>query len=288
MSKTLTREFEKLPPRGAQLFELVKDLDAPFGFERSFKMQENRFYPNRILFSVGKLDIGAEPEGKIIDICHRLQMPSELLPFARGVLGNANIIHFGYEEHENGSIYKTYFEYEASYRDQREQARETLRSIHLCSAVKWDTGHPARHTITEYTVYPALSRAQRLERMRAIYSNINNNNNNNNNALPLRLAAEIMALASRLIPEDDIFYLEAKEATNPRTSFDINIYNAELTMETLQGPVMELADYYSLDKTAFTDFFTTIKHKTFGHLSSGIDRNGKDFFSIYYGVEGYR
>jgi len=272
-------ELGHLSSHGALLFELIKNLKVAFGFERSFKMQEKFFLPNRILFSVAKLGIGADHDQKIIEICRRLKIPSELLAFANESLAKANVIHFGYEENESGCIYKTYFEYEANYREQRDMASKTQRSIHLCSAIKWDINQPDRHTITQYTVYPSLSRAQRLQRMLAIY--------NGKNSTPLRIATKILELASTIIEDDDIFYLEAKEETNPRTSFDINIYNAELAIEQLQALIMELADYYFLDQEAFTKFFTTIKTETFGHLSSGIDRNGKDFFSVYYGVEGY-
>ena len=278
-NKTRLPEFVQLSPHGELLFELIKNLNVAFGFERSFKMQEKIFLPNRILCSVGKLGIGSDHDKKIIEICRRLNIPPDLLDFANESLTKANVIHFGYEDNESGSIYKTYFEYEARYREQHDAASKTHRSIHLCSAIKWDINHPDRHTITQYTVYPSLSRTQRLERMLAIY--------NDKNSTPLHIATKIFEMASRTIEDEDIFYLEAKEETNPRTSFDINIYNAEFAMEKLQALIMELADYYSLDKEAFTQFFTTIKTKTFGHLSSGIDRNGKDFFSIYYGVEGY-
>ena len=44
-NKTRLPEFVQLSPHGELLFELIKNLNVAFGFERSFKMQEKIFLP---------------------------------------------------------------------------------------------------------------------------------------------------------------------------------------------------------------------------------------------------
>ena len=48
---------------------------------------------------------------------------------------------------------------------------------------------------------------------------------------------------------------------------------------------MRLADTYDLDPQEFAIFCDGIASKRFGHLAGGTDREGRDFVTVYYGVE---
>jgi len=84
---------------------------------------------------------------------------------------------------------------------------------------------------------------------------------------------------------DDMHYLEVEEEGNPRKSFDINAYKAHLHLEELAPVLTDLARRYSIPQQKFQDLMGDISGKIFGHLSGGIDRSGRDFFTIHYGVE---
>ena len=45
--------------------------------------------------------------------------------------------------------------------------------------------------------------------------------------------------------------------------------------------------HYSIPSEAFHTLYNPVKTEIFGHLAGGIDRDGKDFLAVYYGVEGY-
>ena len=83
----------------------------------------------------------------------------------------------------------------------------------------------------------------------------------------------------------DILYMDVTEDNNPRRSFDINMYRAGLRMEALYPLLMEMSDRYSVAGQQFKTFFETVKARRFGHLSGGTDREGRDFFTLHYGVE---
>jgi hypothetical protein len=56
-------------------------------------------------------------------------------------------------------------------------------------------------------------------------------------------------------------------------------------MEELKPFLSNLADYYDLDQFEFSIFCDQIASKRFGHLAGGSDREGRDFITVYYGVE---
>jgi hypothetical protein len=75
------------------------------------------------------------------------------------------------------------------------------------------------------------------------------------------------------------------EKGNPRNSFDINLYKSGVRIEEIKPFLVKLADYYDLDPQEFSVFCDQIASKRFGHLAGGLDREGRDFMTIYYGVE---
>jgi hypothetical protein len=44
--------------------------------------------------------------------------------------------------------------------------------------------------------------------------------------------------------------------------------------------------HYSIPSGEFDHLFEQVGDKIFGHLSGGIDREGKDFLTTYYEIEG--
>ena len=65
------------------------------------------------------------------------------------------------------------------------------------------------------------------------------------------------------------------------------MYRAALELRELHPFLSEMCQHYSISSETFQAIYDQVKTKIFGHLSGGIDREGKDFLTVYYGVEGY-
>jgi hypothetical protein len=46
-----------------------------------------------------------------------------------------------------------------------------------------------------------------------------------------------------------------------------------------------MGQHYAIPSEEFHPLYEGVKNKTFGHIAGGIDREGRDFLTVYYGVE---
>jgi hypothetical protein len=51
--------------------------------------------------------------------------------------------------------------------------------------------------------------------------------------------------------------------------------------------LLRMCQHYCTPPEQFAPLYARVKARTFGHLSGGIDREGRDFLTVYYGVKGY-
>jgi hypothetical protein len=270
---------EILPEKASLLFQLMKNFNVEVGLERSFKMSKNTLLGNRFLLGIGKRAIGQDADAKILDISERTGMPENFMESFGEHLSEANYVHFGFEQNRKTSIYKAYLEFYEKI--EREIKKEPNQSgpllLHL--GYKWDASDNAKRTVTRYNWYRLLSVDAILARFSRILDP-------HRHGRLLEIAKGILTLASARVPSDDILYLEVSEENNPRISFDINMYRANLTLEELYPFLLNVCLHYSIPSEEFYTLYDRVKNKTFGHLSGGIDREGKDFLTVYYGVEG--
>lgn len=257
---------------------LVEDLNIKYGFERSFKVVHGRVLTNRFLLGFRKHRLGAHPDSRILDVCDRLGMPADFRAAYTHSLPDAQYVHFGFEESERGSLYKAYLEFYEKVEAEiiRRPGGSDSYLIHL--GCKWAPGVERRGVFTRYAWYPCLSVKTMLARVSALLDPETH-----------RVAFEITkgtvsAVGDRLA-RSDIFYVEATEDENPRRSFDINMYRARLRLEELEPLLLEMARHYAVSAEEFRLLYDSIKTRTFGHLSGGIDRQGRDFLTVYYGLE---
>ena len=101
----------------------------------------------------------------------------------------------------------------------------------------------------------------------------------------LEISEGIVTQASERISRNDIQYLEVTEESNPRKSFDINIYKAKFQLEELYPFLLKTMQHYSIPFERFRPMYERIKTKRFGHLAGGVDREGRDFLTVYFGVK---
>jgi len=74
------------------------------------------------------------------------------------------------------------------------------------------------------------------------------------------------------------------EENNPRSSFDLNVYSANLRMKEVYPFLVQMCRHYSIPDETFQALYEQVKDMIFGHLAGGIDRKGKDFLTVYFGI----
>jgi hypothetical protein len=262
------------------LFHLIKNLNVEYGFERSFKISEKTLLGNRFLFTISKHSIRQDPPERILNICRRMEMPKKLFEVFNKNLPSANYVHFGFEEDKKSYIYKAYLEFWTDRENEIKNRPNRLDPFLVHLGFKWDVSEPARCVVSRYTCYPSLSVEKILERIAKVFDR-------ERYRAPLEIARSIVGLASTRISHDKIFHVDVEEENNPRKSFDMNMYSAKLRLEELYPLLLDMCRHYSIPPEEFHILYDQFKTKVFGHLSGGIDREGKDFLTVYYGVEGH-
>ena len=92
----------------------------------------------------------------------------------------------------------------------------------------------------------------------------------------------ILNLGTGKVGPEAFLYFEAEEGYNPRTSFDINMYSAKLQVNELYPLLLDMAGYFSIPLDRFNHFYEAVNDFRFGHLTGGKDREGRDFFTVYF------
>jgi hypothetical protein len=246
------------------LLRLIKGLHVEFGLERSFKVLPGVLLTNRFLLSLYKDAVSRE---RLLDLCQELGLPDHFRePLLRG-LPDAKLLHFGFEENETGSIYKVYLEM---------SIKSRLYPFLLYQGFKWDSADPARGSLARYTCYPSFTPKDMVERISLAFHGTGSGE-------PFDIAKSIVGMAADITQE--ILYLDVAEDNNKRRSFDINMYKSGIALFALYPLLSRIRDHYSVPLPQFQALFESVKEKRFGHLSGGIDREGRSFFTVHFGVE---
>ncbi len=260
------------------LFNLLDSLQAPYGLERSFRICTGTLQGSRFLLSLHTKSLGDQARPRILDICRRMIMPADFQQAIEEHLGEADIIHLGFEGHGNRCLYKVYLERGAALRQEVAPAEPSgPRLLHL--AFKWDPDNALCRFVTRYVWYPALAIRQIDSRLSEIFHGQEHRES-------LEITRGLLEIAGRRIGAEKVLYLEAAEEGTPRKSFDINLYAAGLQLQDMYGPLSKMCRHFSIPYEEFHALYEPVKARSFGHISGGIHREREEFFSVYYGVEG--
>jgi len=257
-------------------FRLLDRLNIKPSFERSFKVKEKTLLKNRFLLGFEKDLIRPSPNEKILDFCERIGMPAELMGAFLANLPEASIVGFGFGENETTCTVRAYLEFGIRYyRAMKNKPHDPDPYLsHL--GFKWDVSDNAISVVTRYTCYPAYTTEDMLERL-------SNDLYGQNGSSPYEIVKGILDLGASKVGNDKFLFLSVNEESNPRNSFDINIYRANLRMEEIYPFLLEMCRLYSIPDEKFHDLYEPIKTQIFGHIAGGIDRKGNDFLTIYFG-----
>jgi hypothetical protein len=261
-------------PQGARaMHELVRRLVPSFGLERSFKLSPGRVRDDRVIFGLRRALLERDA---LLDACSALRMPQDYVSQVDAALEQANTVGFGYEGDDAGGVYKVYLEFWDALRARLQREPRNLEPTTLFLGFKWPArGGPG--ALARYTCYPLLPVAGIAERLRALYDGAE--------ASPsCEAALAILEFATRRIGDDSFVYVEAAEDGNPRKSFDLNLYKARLSVRELKAPLAALAEHFAIEPAATAGVLAT--ERQLGHLSGGRGRDGRDFLTVYYEIEG--
>lgn len=243
------------------------------GMETSFKMAERKLLANRFLLGITNNQSQSE---EIIHICQQINMPPAHLEAFKENLSDANIVGIGFEESQSGCVYKVYLEFWDKIKNEIRTKQNKTAPLLMFLGFKWDPQDNNKAALAHYICYPLLSVANILKKVSNMYA-----------AASDRVAGEIargivMHAAGRIDTSRDSFiYLEVGEEHQPHRSFDINLYKANLQLKELYPLLSRICRHYSIPSEEFDRIYEPLSTNICGHLSGGIDRQDKDFLSIY-------
>ena len=247
---------------------------APQHFqERSFRLSQGQLQANRFLLSINSAQLPADALERSWAICRHLGLPQTLRGEVERAFAGAAHVHFGFEGEPERTLCKLYLERRIDAREAT-RARETGEPALLYTSFKWDTAR-SNHVVSLYHLWPGLGAEGMAARMEQAFAGADP-------ALTAQALAVLEACARRL-PGERLQYLEVTEAGQPRLSFDLNAYDAGLTLRDLQPVLFALRDQFAIAPGRFQALYDQVKGKRFGHLAGGIHRDGRPFFNVYYG-----
>ncbi len=253
---------------------------AARGFERSFKMSEKTLLPNRFLIGVNKKELGADGDTRILEICRETGMPKSLLKDFEERLSEVNFVLFGFEENEKSCVHKVYLEYYDLYPEALKKGQGREEPFLLHRGYKWDAGDRRKKAVTDYSWYPGLSAPGMNERITALYGGAGT-------SCSEEAMVQILDAAAERVDPGRFIFLEVTEEKNPRNSLDINVYDAGLRLRELDRILDKACRDFSVPPEEFQKHYENFHDGILGHVGGGIDRAGRDFFTIYFEPQGF-
>jgi hypothetical protein len=145
-------------------------------------------------------------------------------------------------------------------------------------AVKWSPGRSESARISYYYNPPAISLEEVSGCLEHVYT-----------ACPASRAyaitLELLSLPEICSLEGDMMLMLVTEEGTDRLSFDVNLYDAEIDLDSISTRLDAVADYFEVDKRAWRELLSGNSMRQLGHLAGGLNGKGSEFFTFYFGVE---
>ncbi len=261
----------------SDLIDLVRALKAPYGLERSVKIVPGALMEDRFLVSLHRSALGAAAADRLLKMAQVLGLPQDFAGAIAAAQAEADVVHFGYEGGPRHAIYKIYLEYASRVR--RAQAQNAGEPVLVHLAYKWMPGE-GQCAVTRYTWLPCRDRNGLAARLRTLVPA----------ALApraLRCGLDLLSRAAARTDPRHLFLMEVEEPGNPRRSYDINVYRAELHLRDIADLVDAVATDFAVPQPQARALLERSGALALGHLSGGRGRDGDEFVTVYYGVEAH-
>lgn len=270
-------------PRAGRLIALVEALGVAPLFERSCKVTEGSVSTNRFLLGLPKREIEPESQEKILNVCRQLGGSKLHREAMAEELPDSDFIHFGFEEDGGRCLYKLYLEFSTRLERMAESDPEGLRSMMQGPApflmflgYKWNPEDARDRALTKYHWYPGISYEGMLDRAAGVVEG-------RRDSVPYQALKGLLQSVAERLESDRINYFEVFEEASRRRSFDVNVYDAGLRGEDLRLLLLEVGRGFSLPVETSRWLEERLGCEVFGHLSGGVDREGRGFLTFYHG-----
>ena len=237
----------------AHLLSVTEKLDAPRIFERSVKLSNGDVANDRGLVSMDKRALYPGPRGTLAETCAALGCPdsSALDPH----LKQAHSVHFG----ADGGIGKCYLEF-----DPRLAPLPNLVFL----ALKW------RGSDVRVNHYTNIAHHAHSDKVMLVDTWVP--------AGPVRAAMQsCLSLGRAGDPDDEAVVLLVTEVGSARTSVDISVADAGITLSEIAPTINPVFDAFDLNGA---EFLRASGADRFGHIAAGTSRAGAPFATLYYGA----
>jgi hypothetical protein len=262
----------------SEVIGLVEALGAPYGLERSVKITSGALADDRCLISVGREAFGNNPTERVMQMGNALHLPpsfADQLPIS---LAHADVVHFGYEAAAGEEIYKIYCEYTADVRRAMAAGNQVPVLVHL--AYKWSASNSESRAITRYTWLPFRTRRELEGKLKDLVPMTEA-------PIAHRCTFDLISRVAAYADSGELLLMEVEEPGNPRRSCDLNVYDADLHMNEIADLLDAALRDFAVPKARAQSVFEPAKDRALGHLSAGVARNGREFVTIYFGVEAH-
>ena len=257
-------------------FHLLDQLHIKPAFERSFKVKEKTLLQKRFLLGFEKDLIQPSPNETILNICEQMGMPPYLMVAFLKHLPEASIVGFGFGEDEKTCIVRAYLEFGVRYYRAMKSKPHNPDPYLSHLGFKWDVSDNTKGVVTKYVCFPAYTTEEMLQRLsNDVYIGLERT--------PYDIVKGILDLASSKAEKDKFLFLGVHEESNPRNSFDINVYRANLQIKEVYPLLLDMCRFYSIPGEQFHGLCHDIETHTLGHIAGGIDGYGNDFLTLYFG-----
>lgn len=248
--------------------------DCPLaGSEASLKIGARGIQQNRYLIGIERSHLEWD---RFLVLCESSGLPASHISPLRGAFDDANQLGFGIEIGPP-VIYKIYFEFwDRLVRELRANPNQTTpRPLHL--GLKWDPVAPEAVSTATYTCLPMLPIPGILQRLQTISAA---------DSASLDAAMQITTrVAPNLPPRDAFIYTEAAEQNSERRSWDLNLYKAGCRVGDVLDLLRSACVAYGLSEQQARTL-DEIGDRPLGHIGGGRSRDGEDYFTIYYEIDG--
>lgn len=237
-------------------------------FERSVKVSEKGVFWNRFLVGIDANELTSSDAS---GIARELSMPPDLADKLVHNFDSPSSILLGFEEQAGAITYRVYLEFWEQVAAQARTGDASPRLLNL--GFKWNVANPAETAVTEYCCRPLLALADIRARLAELFR-----------ASESELASAIDAIvltAAKTMARPSLVYMEATEH-NARSSFDLNLYPANISLAEVAGEVATIARLLGRQAEDLTPYYQHYKYATVGHISGGYDRSGAAFFTLYF------
>jgi hypothetical protein len=279
----LLEEFKDAEPYGLHrvLFQ-ARARGVQFDLERSVRVGPLGVYPKRLLVSFDS------------DSFHRAFSPDEFQPFRwmnppSGNLSrlldffqNACRVHFGWELGDGGWIGKIYLELrprEIPARELQNEGRFEIGQL-LFLGYKWSLSQQFQGVVSKYKILGHAPASEAVDLWRNLIVS------NGRIQHSWRIGQLCEHLRNTDCNDSDLLVLEVCDEGSARVSYDINLYDLEQPIASVGDSLVDLIAGETSEylQRQWAEYVNSIRDERLGHLATGTDRNGSEFWTLYYGA----